>query len=327
MIAALGGAEKVLVLTRDSRYGHAATILQELRELAGAWSVDHRIAPLSGRADARIAEADVVTNLGFVRPIDKDMIDKLKSTVAIPLMWETWGYREADLDLQYCRAEGIPVLGTDESHPFLRTLDYIGACAAKALFAAGIEVFGSRLVILGGGAFAKSCITMMNAMGSVVSHVDVNAHDDFVDELAVASRGADAIIVVEHHARRQLIGDSGGLSPERVGGGREAPLIIHICGNVDSSRFQALGLHVYPLSPAPAGYMSLATDFVGPKPLIDLHTAGLAIGACLARKRLQGNTAHQAEEQTLKNLPFAQSFASNVRNAKTDNSGLKADSY
>jgi hypothetical protein len=308
LIAAMGDADKVLVLTRDSRYARADVIVRKLEDLAKAWALDHRIVVLSSRGDRRISDADVVTNLGFVRPIDREMIDRLKPTAAIPLMWETWEYREADLDLQYCRLKGMPVLGTDEGHPFLRTIAYVGACAAKALFAAGIEIFGSQVVILGGGPFANSCITMLEAMGAAVSHVNVNARDGFADQLAAASRGADALVVAEHHDRRQLIGGEGGLPPERLVRGSEAPLIVHVCGEMDPSQFEALGLSVYPSSVAPAGTMSLTTDFVGPKPLIDLHTAGLVVGASLARRRLAGDTADQAEKHTLKDVPFAQAF-------------------
>ena len=308
LIAAIGGAEKVLVLTRDSRYGRADSIVRQLLDLAKDWNVDAGIAVLSGRSDPRIANADVVTNLGFVRPIDKDLIDRLKPTAAIPLMWETWEYREADLDLQYCRLKGIPVLGTDESHPFLRTMAYIGACAAKALFAAGIEVFGSRIVILGSGPFARSCIAMLDAMSADVLYVAVDAAAGFADQLAEASRGADAIVIAEHHDPGPLIGDAGGLPPERLIHGTETPSIVHICGTIDTSRFEALGLNVYPSRLAPAGSMSLTTDFVGPKPLIDLHTAGLVVGASLTRRRIAGDTAEQAEQRTLHETPFAQAF-------------------
>ena len=37
LIAAIGGAEEVLVLTRDSRYGRAESIARELFELAKDW--------------------------------------------------------------------------------------------------------------------------------------------------------------------------------------------------------------------------------------------------------------------------------------------------
>jgi threonine dehydrogenase-like Zn-dependent dehydrogenase len=185
---------------------------------------------------------------------------------------------------------------------------YIGACAAKALFAAGIEVFGSRIIVLGSGPFGRSCIAMLDAMGADVSHVAVNAPGGFADQLAEASRGADAIVIAEHHDPRPLIGGAGGLPPERLVHGTEAPSIVHICGTMDASRFEALGLNVYPSRPAPAGSMSLTTDFVGPKPLIDLHTAGLVVGASLTRRRIAGNTAEQAEQRTLHETPFAQAF-------------------
>ena len=49
LIAALGGAEKVLVLTRDSRYGRADSIVRQLLDLAKDWSVDANIVVLTGQ--------------------------------------------------------------------------------------------------------------------------------------------------------------------------------------------------------------------------------------------------------------------------------------
>jgi hypothetical protein len=54
--------------------------------------------------------------------------------------------------------------------------------------------------------------------------------------------------------------------------------------------------------------MSVATDYLGPKPLIGLHTAGLKVGETLARARIQGLSALQAEYATLRRLPIAQGF-------------------
>ena len=94
--------------------------------MASRWKIFDRLVLLGSRNDERIGSADIVTNLGFVRPINGEFLRRLKPTAVIPLMFETWEYRHADLDLSECRRLGIAVLGTNEHHPDLKILENIG---------------------------------------------------------------------------------------------------------------------------------------------------------------------------------------------------------
>ena len=53
--------------------------------------------------------------------------------------------------------------------------------------------------------------------------------------------------------------------------------------------------------------MSVSLDYLGPKPVIDLQTAGLKVGELLVRARLGGLEVQDAEKEALKN-PICQSF-------------------
>ena len=68
-----------------------------------------------------VAQADIITNSGHVRPIDAEMIGWMKPTAVIPLMYEAWEFRDADLDLAACQRRGIVVAGTNERHPAIST--------------------------------------------------------------------------------------------------------------------------------------------------------------------------------------------------------------
>jgi hypothetical protein len=54
--------------------------------------------------------------------------------------------------------------------------------------------------------------------------------------------------------------------------------------------------------------MSVATDYIGPTPLIKLHTAGLKVGESLARARLKGLNGLEAELAVLRANSLAQGF-------------------
>lgn len=307
LIAALADAAEVLVICRDSRFGLRRDILENLMEWAEWCGVGDRLTILNDRRDPRVGRADVVTNLGFVRPIDADMIDQLPGTAAISLMWETWEYREQDLDLQFARARGIPVLGTNESDSRLRTMEYVGVSALKALLNCGIAVLGSKLLVVGGGAFAAACRDVLERLGANVTFVN-SCSDNYANAATLNAADQDAIIVAEHQSRSMLVGRNGldlaGLLPSQ-----RPALIVHIAGNIDKKHCEDCQVFLFPDLIAPNGYMSLATDTVGPKPVLALHTAGLAIGGHLSRRAVEGLRGLEAERATLAALPFAQGFA------------------
>ena len=305
LIAALAGADRVIALGRDSRHGSYIKARDELLDLAYAWGISDRICVTNDRLHDSISQADIVTNLGFVRPLDEGFLSRLKKTVALPLMWETWEFRTQDLDIGACRRLEIPVLGTNEDHPDLGTINYLGAVAVKLLFELQVEVLRSRVVIVGSGKFAATIRSTLLDAGAESAVVVVPSRE--MGRLDCWTR-ADAIIFAEHRLSELLLGVGGWLDPERITAVNPSVAIAHICGNVDESSLRNVGLRYRPLLLAEFGYMSVTTDFVGPRPVIDLHTAGLRVGELLSRLRLKGIPAFEAEIQTLQQCPFAQGF-------------------
>lgn len=310
MIAAISGAQRVYAITRDSRYGKIDEVYAETMALASQWGVANRIEVLFSRQDERIGQVDIVTNLGFVRPLDKPFLQHLKPTAVIPLMWETWEYRAEDVDLYECRRLGIPVLGTNEHHPDLQIFGYIGHIALKLLFALDIEVFHAQVVVMGSGAFAEQTVATLRANDACVMRIEVSENGRIDGDLARQFlRQADALVIVEHRCRWMLIGAAQSqLSAQELHACNPGLAIAHICGGVDRASLVEIGLRCCPAEFAVPGYMSVATDYVGPKPLIDLHTAGLKVGEQLARLRGRGLEAFQAEMEVLKRVPLAQGF-------------------
>jgi hypothetical protein len=309
LIAALARADYVLALTRDSEYGKAGDIREHTMELARKWNVADKIQVLYDRDDTRIGDADIITNLGFVRPINAEFLKRVKKTAVIPLMWETWEYRHEDLDIEACRRLEIPVLGTNEHHPDLRIFEYIGYVALKLLFEAGIEILTSKIAILGSGEFAEQIKNTLKAVkADVYCILEENRENTDVDKMNRILEQADALVIVEHHKRKRLIGEKGFVNAEELSNLNRHITIIHICGNVDQNSLIKAGLRCWPKRFAPAGHMSVGTDYVGPAPLIKLHAAGLKVGERLAHMHTESAKAFDSEMKVLASCELAQGF-------------------
>jgi hypothetical protein len=286
LLAALAGASPVVAVGRDSRFGSYKEIAREIELWARELNVGSRIIFQEGRPSLGQLKIDLVTNLGFVRPIDRPLLESLSNSAVVSLMWEPWEFRADDIDLASCERLGIPVLGTCETHPRLRTYDYLAFVASRLMLEKGVEVYRSRVVVIGsdpfGGAIQKG-LERMSAMEVAL----IRPGDGAVAKVYGARHvPADAVVVAEHRNSESVIGGASGIDPWQLS--RDGTLLIHICGQVDIESIRAAELPIYPDPPAPYGKMTVTTDYAGPTPVIDLHAAGLKVGEIGLRGRRNG---------------------------------------
>ena len=307
LLAALAGAEHVLAVTRDSAFGGVEEVQSGVAAMAKRWGLLDRITFLQDRNDPRIGRADVVTNSGHLRPLDAALVGMLKATAAVPLMYETWEFRPADLDLEACRRRGLPVLGTDESHPALRTIEYVGLLAQKLLFELDVEVLDAKILVAGAGRFGGAVEVGLRAAGA-----RVRREAPALLETQMLTN-VDALVVAEHEARDPIIGPGGRITLEDLRAAGRGLVVAHIAGAVDEATLRAAGTHFRPVRLAPAGYMSVATDYLGPRPLVYLHAAGLKVGSALARARRDGRSRAESEAFALRTCTCSQAFSSELQ--------------
>ena len=309
LIAALAGSDRVFAITRDSRYGKAVDVRTFTLKLAQRWGVGDRIEIVSDKTPSILSQVDIVTNLGFVRPIDKKVIAHLEPTAVLPLMWETWEFREADLDFAECRRKGIMVLGTNEREVGLDLFTYVGYLAVKLAFELEIEIYGSKVVVVGSGPFGESCVKVFDKLEADIKYIDLSTDASLETKSAKSMlRDADLVVLVEHRSPVCLIGSGGQITVDELLALSPHVSIVHIAGNINRKEIDSAVIPCAPQKSAAPGYMSVGTDYLGPKPVIALHTAGLKVGEAMARTRLTGLNPIEAEKKVLRALPFAMGF-------------------
>lgn len=302
LIAALAGAERVVAVTKDSNYGLASDIQEYTRKWANELGVAESIRITTEPAYMYAYSSELVTNVGFVRPIDENLINLLPVNSAISLMWETWEFRDEDVDIVACGKRGVPVLGTCETLPRLQILRYVGMLVLKLLLEANIEVFKSNILLIGSGGFGKEVEWVLRSNECGLIRLDPSGNWNNNDEnIKNYIREVDAIVLVEHKEKFCLIGGETGLPLEWFGD--SGALIVHVCGNVDDVGIKSYGLNKIPTRKVFPGFMSVTTDYVGPRPVIDLHTAGLKVGEALVRGMRLFGEADKAINYALDNSP------------------------
>lgn len=265
IIAALAGA-KVVAITNESKFATIDEVKLQTYNLAKKFQIENNIIIVTDKTSINYSDIDIVTNTGFVRPIDKKMINKLSKKCVVTLMWEPWEYRESELDLAYCNKKGIKIYGTNESDMRLETMKYIGFSVLSFLLGNKMTPFSSKVLILGNKHFAVPILDILK-----VNTYDVDYINNYSSKINISCY--QAIVIAEHENDKLIIGNDNSFIKKTDLNKNQ--FIIHICGNVD---FKDITCKVNTKSPASFGYMSYTTDFIDNQAVIDLHTASLKVG-------------------------------------------------
>lgn len=259
------------------------------------------------------SNADIIPNLGFIRPINKMKIKLLKRTAVIPLMWETWEFRHTDIDLEECIKQEIPVIGTNESNK-IDLFGYNGFFALKLLFKLGLEVYHNTILILGSGKTASSIVDLFDKLDLNYEWFSMNGGEEDIRsqkyenlKLIYKMESIDSILIAEHLHNIELIGND--VQINFIDLKREYPGVSvgHICGNIDLNNLKESGIPFFPKEIKPFGHMSYQAFELGPRAVLELNALGLKVGEIAVKQRLSGKSIEETIEAAI-NSGFGHDF-------------------
>jgi len=275
IIAALAGAE-VYAFTKSSRFGTTDEVVYQTNYLSKKLNISHKIHIVNELNNSMLSNADILTNTGFLRPINKNIIENLNNKCVIPLMWEPWEFREEDIDLEACIEKGIKVYGTNESDFRLRTIEYIGFTILYFLLQFKLSPFSAKVLLVG-------CNKFVNPVKNVLLKNNYEVEIVSIYQNKINTKEYNAIILLEHQNDILLIGSQNSFINKNDISSNQ--VVIHICGNVDFTNSKFIKI---PEKPARFGYMSFTTDYIDNMAVIDLHTAGLKVAEGMLKAKHLG---------------------------------------
>ncbi len=305
VMAAMAGAD-VIAVGRDSSYGKFEDNKKRLADLLRFAQTKTSVRMCRKEELEEHLSVDIVTNSGFLRPIDAALIAKLPASAVVCLMWETWEFRPGEIDLDACRTKGIPVIGTNEHYPATDMFRYPGLLALHLLFAMQVETANSDLVLLGGGLTGMLIAKMFTDMGLSFWWFTPEGNEraekckpySAMRDL-LTMENIDAVICAEHKDPRVVVGKDTPLRFAELQ--QQFPLLRwgHLSGAIDAEALAASGLEYFPKKIMPFGYMTYSTDVLGPAPVLELNAAGLKVGELAARVRMAGGDGKTAIQKTV----------------------------
>jgi len=307
VIAALAGA-KVYSLGKDTRYGSFESNRKNITEIATKLGIQNNIDCLDINKFTLWREADIVTNSGMLRPLERNIISQLKQTAVIPLMWETWEFRKGEIDLETCQEFGIAVIGTDEHFGPINMYHYPGMLALHLLHNLEADYSADDIVVLGGSLTGSMIVKTLSEFNN---NINWFANSIYAGEYEVLNKpynqinklldmnNIDVLLVAEHSFSERLIGSEASVNFNSLKQKFPAMKLAHLCGNIDADELKSSGINFFPNTIASYGYMSILPDMFGPKPTLKLMAGGLKVGEIASRVRINGGIIESAIEQTI----------------------------
>lgn len=297
LLAALAGA-KVYAYAKDSRYGTAQDVFALTRgvvaECTGR-SLD--ITMVDRLSQEIVAKADIITNSGHLRPLDRALLAHAKDDLVIPLMFEAWEWRQADMDIDYVRERGFKVGATNERHPDVDVFGYLGDMALKLIFDAGICPYRNRFVLLCNNDFGPYIARVLSSICAGLAVIDKGENrknyagvkidwcGEFPDfDLTPDYRDAEAVIFAGYPFDQTWIGHSSELPIDRIASQLTRPYILRFAGDVDVKALDSRSIRCFPKDVA-SGHMGILPSAVGFDPIIRLQAGGLKAGEALLSGR------------------------------------------
>ncbi len=298
LIAAKAGA-KVFAVVSDSKYGMAEDIAELTYNFAKFCGVRDNINVVFEKKKEIINQANIITNLGFVRPIDKRFIDMLNENAVIPYMCEAWEYREGDIDIKTCKSKNIPVMATNEDAIGLEVFDNVGLLCIKMLFELEIEVYKSKIVVVSGDKFGKVIEKYLKAVGTEVYLIENLKYEENRRQL----EDCDVLVIADYIDKSTLIGNDGQISGIELIELSRKICVVQFAGDVDIDELDRYDIPYFPKNRVGTSRMGMTLAELGPKPVIDLHCAGLKVGEIMAKARLNGKSVEETRMLALMYSP------------------------
>ena len=275
IVAALADAQKVYAWTSDTSYGPGCETIERCSNLASKLGVLERIEFSNNEKKAEhIQAANIITNSGFIRPIDEVFLKHVNAKkCVIPLMYEAWECRVADVDVQACKVAGVKVAGTWENHPAIRVFDATGPLAIKLATEAGFEVYRNEIAVWSADDFGATAARAFESLGAK----SVLLTSDKVELLSILPH-LDFVYFCDYAGKVPLVGSGGILDLSELKKLNPGVGIVHLFGDLNLELCLGHGVRVYPSKYGYPERMTETLAYLGLEPSINLTVAGLKVG-------------------------------------------------
>lgn len=303
LLAAIAGA-KVYAFSKTTSYGTVEEIFANTQQIIDQNKhLNLDITLIKELTPEIIKSADIITNSGHLRPLDKSKLQYAKDCVVIPLMYEAWEWRDSDMDLEYIKSRGFKIGATNERHPEIDVFNYLGDMAVKQIFDAGICTYGNDFLLICNNDFGPFIAKTLSKLCSSLGVIDLESNKSKYDlaqidwiggfptlNIPEKYRKSEAILFTAYPFDQKWIGEELPINIHSLISQIDDPFVLRYCGDVDTTILNKYNVNYFPKE-VKSGHMGILPSEIGFDPIIRLQSGGLKVAECL----ISGKYSHNNE--------------------------------
>jgi hypothetical protein len=297
VLAALSGA-RVYAFAKANRYGSVYEVIQQTRKISDLFNeITLDIQIITELTPEIIHEADIITNSGHLRPLDKEKLQHAKEGVVIPLMYESWEFRHDDVDIDYAKTRGIKIGATNERHPDIDVFNYLGDMALKMIFDAGLCPYKNNFILMCNNDFGPFIANTLSKVCGSLAVCDMTENREKYSSLQIDWIGnfpeftvpekykrCDAVIFTAYPFNKTWIGhENVPILTGKLKAEIDNPFILRYAGDIDEECRHEIKF--YP-ERVPSGHMGILPSAIGFDPIIRLQSGGLKVGEVMLKNEI-----------------------------------------
>lgn len=259
--------------TNDTRYGSGVNNILSSKKILKGLDLESSVEFFCGDFNKKhLQEADLITNSGFLRPLDKQKLSLLKKEAVISLMYEAWELRESDIDVNYVHKTGVKLAGVWEDHPDLSVFRHVGVLGVKMALEAGYEIYGNDIVVWSNDNFGTLIEREFKSLGAR----SVKLTTSF-DVLSKGFENVDFVFICDYDESREY-GKEQFFDIEKLLSLNASFGVVHLFGKFSYESWKSRLEVIYPERDGHESRMTFTLGHVGLNPIINLQVGGFKVG-------------------------------------------------
>jgi len=278
VIAAVAGAKNIYVKTNKS------PIKDNIMKITTELGFEN-IKCVDNPTQALLSAINIVVKGGEIDKIDSAFINQLNKKAVITLFPENLDFTDTEnIDLEAFNKETASVIGIDPEDKNLNLYKYFSHIVLKRCYEAGLDVYKSRVLLVGHGSLLDSSLQLLKAAGAVVYSFNIQAS---LDQTFLLKRlpELDAIIVMDYpQASNQVIGSKGVISISDIVDLCPNVKVIHFSGKLEENSLNLGKIKCFPAK-ITQNSINLNIQELGENALVEVATACLKVADNLIKSR------------------------------------------
>lgn len=273
LIPLFAGAKKVIYVDNNASQEDRAHTKKKLKEIIELNKITSEVIIRESRPlPEDLMEVNILCNLRGLRPLSFNLLQHVNpSNAVIQLMYDSWEVRDTDIDFDYCRSKGIPIVGTNESNLSFDIFYNVAPLVLKMCLEVS-RIYSENIFIFSDDDFGKQTRKALEKLNpkSLIQTTDISA-------LKKEIKNVDLLVLCSYKEERSLLGQHGILN--FIADNPNLKL-VHLFGIVDAQYVKStLNLNAYPDYDGKSRKMSKTFAYIGEEPVIDLFLASYKAGS------------------------------------------------